>query len=71
MPIWLDFIKLSTDHLTEKDLLVPEGLSIVRVDEQSGEVSNTFDNSFFEYFLEENLLSLLDEENSDYQNIFN
>ena len=71
LPIWLDFIKLSTENLTEKDLLVPQGLSVVRVDEQSGKISNTFNNSFFEYFLEENLLSLLDEDNADYQNIFN
>jgi len=71
LPIWLDFIKLSKDNLKEKDLLVPEGLSVVRIDEQSGEISNTFNNSVFEYFLEENLLSLLDEDNADYQNIFN
>ena len=51
LPIWLDFIKLSTDHLTEKDLLVPEGLSVVRIDEQSGEISNTFNNSFLNIFL--------------------
>ena len=71
LPIWLDFITLSKDNLTAKERAIPEGLSVVRIDEDTGEISNTFSDSIFEYFLEENLSALLEETNAEYRSVFN
>lgn len=51
--------------------MIPEGISVVRIDSDSGQISNTFSNSLFEYFLEENLEKILADSNSDYKDVFN
>ena len=38
---------------------MPEKIAVVRINKTDGLVSNTFDNSIFEFFLEENLEDLL------------
>lgn len=71
LPIWLDFLTESSNDFTKKEQIIPEGISVVRVDSDSGQISDTFSNSFFEYFLEENLEKILEDSNSDYQDVFN
>jgi len=71
LPIWLDFITKSSNDFTQRELMIPEGISVVRVDSDSGQISDTFSNSLFEYFLEENLEKILADSNSDYQDVFN
>ena len=59
LPIWLDFITLSKEKIQKKDYVMPEKIAVVRINKTNGLVSNTFDNSIFEFFLEENLEDLL------------
>ena len=56
LPIWLDYKKEITDSIPISVSLPPAGLSIVKIDKESGELANsTTTKSMFEYFLEENL----------------
>jgi len=71
LPIWLDFVANSSNGFTQTELMIPEGISVVRIDSDSGQISNTFSNSLFEYFLEENLEKILADSNSDYKDVFN
>ncbi len=59
LPIWLDFMTLSKNSLTDFEVVVPEGIAAIRIDKESGNVSKSFNNSYFEYFLEENIDDLL------------
>ena len=59
LPIWLDFMTLSKNSLTDFEVVVPEGIAAIRIDKKSGNVSKSFNNSYFEYFLEENIDDLL------------
>ena len=73
LPIWLDFMTLSEESLTDFEVDVPEGVAAIRIDKKSGNVSKSFTNSYFEYFLEENIDDLLasKSENSDLKEILN
>ena len=59
--------------LTDFEVDVPEGVAAIRIDKKSGNVSKSFTNSYFEYFLEENIDDLLasKSENSDLKEILN
>ena len=71
LPIWLDFLSHSKDSIVDKPLMLPEGVSVVRVNKKTGNISNTFDDSVFEFFLEENLEQLLEEAyKTDFLNVF-
>ncbi len=71
LPIWLDFLSHSKDSIVDKPLILPEGVSVVRVNKKTGNISNTFDDSVFEFFLEENLEQLLEEAyKTDFLNVF-
>ena len=59
LPIWLDFMTLSKNSLSDFEVVVPEGVAAIRIDKESGNVSKSFNNSYFEYFLEENIDDLL------------
>ena len=59
LPIWLDFMNLSKEKIQKTDYVMPEKIAVVRINKTNGLVSNTFDNSIFEFFLEENLEDLL------------
>ena len=61
LPIWLDFIKSSKDLIKDDWLDLPEGISVARINKSTGNISDTFEDSVFEYFLEENLDQLIDE----------
>ena len=50
LPIWLDFMTLSKNSLTDFEVVVPEGIAAIRIDKESGNVSKSFNNSYFEYF---------------------
>ena len=65
LPIWLDFMTLSKNSLNDFEVVVPEGVAAIRIDKESGNVSKSFNNSYFEYFLEENIDDLLSSK-SDY-----
>ena len=54
LPTWIDFMKTALVSLPEEDWKIPEGLSYVRVDlETGGPVDETSQNSYFELFLDE------------------
>ena len=56
LPIWLDYKKEIKDSIPISVSLPPAGLSIIKIDKESGELANsTTTKSMFEYFLEENL----------------
>ncbi|GIS46898.1 MAG: hypothetical protein Ct9H90mP19_1350 [Gammaproteobacteria bacterium] len=63
----------SKDKLSDYSIDVPEGIAAIRIDKESGQVSQSFENSVFEYFLEENINDLLSSDNrsSDLKEILN
>ncbi len=65
LPIWLDFMNYSKDSLSDYSVDVPEGIAAIRINKESGKVSQSFENSIFEYFLEENVVDFLDSETND------
>ena len=65
LPIWLDFMTLSKNSLSDYSVDIPEGIAAIRIDKKTGNVSKSFKNSYFEYFLEENIDELLNEEKKD------
>ena len=73
LPIWIDFMSYSKDKLSDYSIDVPEGIAAIRIDKESGQVSQSFENSVFEYFLEENINDLLSSDNrsSDLKEILN
>ncbi len=73
LPIWLDFMTLSKNSLSDYSVDIPEGIAAIRIDKKSGNVSKSFENSYFEYFLEENIDELLnaDAKNSELNEILN
>ena len=73
LPIWIDFMSYSKDKLSDYSIDVPEGIAAIRIDKESGQVSQSFENSVFEYFLEENVNDLLNSDNrgSDLKEILN
>ena len=62
LPIWLDFMNSSKDKLSNHSIDVPEGVAAIRVNKETGQVSQTFSDSYFEFFLEENVSDLLNSE---------
>ena len=62
LPIWLDFMNSSKDKLSNYSIDVPEGVAAIRVNKETGQVSQTFSDSYFEFFLEENVTDLLNSE---------
>ena len=50
LPIWLDFMNNSIDLLDETTFVIPEDITLVRIDKNTGKVASTFDNAIFEYF---------------------
>ena len=62
LPIWLDFMNSSKDKLANYSIDVPEGVAAIRVNKETGQVSQTFSDSYFEFFLEENVSDLLNSE---------
>ncbi len=73
LPIWIDFMSYSKNKLSDYSIDVPEGIAAIRIDKESGQVSQSFENSIFEYFLEENVSDLLssDDRSSDLKEILN
>ena len=63
LPIWIDFMSYSKNKLSDYSVSVPEGVAAIRIDKKSGQVSQSFENSIFEYFLEENVNDLLNSDN--------
>ena len=59
LPIWLDFMNNSIDLLDETTFIIPEDITLVRIDKNTGKVTNTFDNAIFEYFLDDDLKDIL------------
>ena len=59
LPIWLDFMNNSIDLLDETTFLIPEDITLVRIDKNTGKVASTFDNAIFEYFLDDDLKDIL------------
>ena len=59
MPIWLDFMNNSIDLLDETTFVIPEDITLIRIDKNTGKVTNTFDNAIFEYFLDDDLKDIL------------
>ena len=54
----------SKNKLSDYSVDVPEGIAAIRIDSESGKISQSFDNSIFEYFLEENVNAQLNSDNS-------
>jgi hypothetical protein len=61
----------SKNKLSDYSIDIPEGIAAVRIDKESGKISQSFENSIFEYFLEENINTQLnsDSRNSDLKEI--
>ena len=59
LPIWLNFMNNSIDLLDETTFIIPENITLVRIDKNTGKVTNTFDNAIFEYFLDDDLKDIL------------
>ena len=59
LPIWLDFMNNSIDLLDETTFGIPEDITLVRIDKDTGKVASTFDNAIFEYFLDDDLKDIL------------
>ncbi len=59
LPIWLDFMNNSIDLLDETTFVIPEDITLVRIDKNTGKVTSTFDNAIFEYFLDDDLKDIL------------
>ena len=59
LPIWLDFMNNSIDLLDKTTFVIPEDITLVRIDKNTGKITNTFDNSIFEYFLDDDLKDIL------------
>jgi penicillin-binding protein 1A len=56
LPIWMNYKKDIIDSIPVTNSLPPKGLSIVKIDKESGTVADDQSkNPIFEYFLEENL----------------
>ena len=54
LPIWLSFTKEIINLIPKKNVLPPEGLSVIKIDKSTGERANDeTKNSIFEYYLEE------------------
>ena len=59
LPIWLDFMNNSIDLLDETSFVIPEDITLVRIDRNTGKVTSSFDNAIFEYFLDDDLEDIL------------
>ncbi len=56
LPMWIDYMRVALDGVSEDNELQPEGLATVRIDRKTGRLANPgAENSFFEYFREENI----------------
>ena len=56
LPIWLNYKKQIIDEIPISSVLPPEGLSIVKIDRDSGKLADEQTNkAMFEYFLEESI----------------
>lgn len=52
-PAWVDFMRIALDGIPERDKTIPDNIIRVRIDRESGLLTNKFDSSsMFEYFLE-------------------
>ena len=65
LPMWLDFMSYSKNKLSDYSVEVPEGIAAIRIDKNTGKVTQSFENSIFEYFLEENVNEILASDASD------
>ena len=65
LPMWLDFMNYSKNKLSDYSVEVPEGIAAIRIDKNTGKVTQSFENSIFEYFLEENVNEILASDGSD------
>ena len=56
LPIWVDFMNFAFTKVEKDDFTLPEGISFVRINKKTGELSNSAsDDSYFELFLNEDL----------------
>ena len=56
LPTWVDFMQTASTNLPEEDWKMPEGLSYIRVDRETGKpVDETSQNSYFELSLDEDI----------------
>jgi len=56
LPAWVDFMAMALVNLPEEDWKIPEGLSYVRVDRETGKpVNESSQNSYFELSLDEDI----------------
>ena len=52
-PAWIDFMRTALSLSPEKEKAIPEGIVRIRIDRDSGLLTNKFDgSSMFEYFRE-------------------
>ena len=55
LPIWIDFMKDALENLEVKDKNIPEGISFVKVNKDTGVIDNNPNAStYFELILDEN-----------------
>ena len=56
LPAWVDFMQMTLNELPEEDWKMPEGLSYIRVDRETGRpVDEASQNSYFELSLDEDI----------------
>ena len=56
LPIWINYMQDALEKLEVKERNIPEGISFVKVNKETGEIENSLDaQTYFELILDENL----------------
>ena len=56
LPIWINYMKDALENLEVKERNIPEGISFVKVNKETGKIDNSLDaQTYFELILDENL----------------
>jgi penicillin-binding protein 1A len=56
LPIWINYMQDALENLEVKERNIPEGISFVKVNKETGEIDNSLDaQTYFELILDENL----------------
>ena len=56
LPIWINYMQDALENLEVKERNIPEGISFVKVNKDTGEIDNSLDaQTYFELILDENL----------------
>ena len=70
LPMWVDYMRVALDGVPEDNEFQPEGIATVRIDSKTGKLATPgSDDSFFEYFMEENMPTEYAEPQTQFQQV--